>query len=218
MNKVILALIGIATTISVFAQTTDPAAKKLLNEVSKKYDSYKTIRSEFELTVQDAEKKTYNSAGTMYFNKPKKQYAIIMQDQEVLSDGRTVWNISKDIKEVQITDAEHDEHTIGPNNLFSFYKKGYKYIGMAEEKITKNGKTESLEVVELSPLDTKTNYFKIKLRVNKNNHIHDVTIFDKSGNRFTYTIKTLYLGQKFPDNTFSFAKDKYQGYEIVDLR
>lgn len=197
---------------------TDPAATKMLNEVSKKYDAYKTIRSEFDLTVQDANKTAYSNTGIMYFNKPKKQYAIKMEDQEILSNGKTVWNISHDIKEVQITDAEHDDSTIGPNNLFSFYKKGYKYISMPEEKLTKNGKTEPLRVVELSPLDTKTNYFKIKLRINQNNHIHDVTIFDKSSNRFTYTIKSLYLGQKFDESTFTFAKDKFKNYEIIDLR
>ncbi len=217
MKKHILTLICTAIAALSIAQT-DPAATKMLNEVSKKYDAYKTIRSEFDLTVQDANKTAYSNTGIMYFNKPKKQYAIKMEDQEILSNGKTVWNISHDIKEVQITDAEHDDSTIGPNNLFSFYKKGYKYISMPEEKLTKNGKTEPLRVVELSPLDTKTNYFKIKLRINQNNHIHDVTIFDKSSNRFTYTIKSLYLGQKFDESTFTFAKDKFKNYEIIDLR
>ena len=217
MKKHILTLICTAIAALSIAQT-DPAATKMLNEVSKKYDAYKTIRSEFDLTVQDANKTAYSNTGIMYFNKPKKQYAIKMEDQEILSNGKTVWNISHDIKEVQITDAEHDDSTIGPNNLFSFYKKGYKYVSMPEEKLTKNGKTESLRVVELSPLDTKTNYFKIKLRINQNNHIHDVTIFDKSSNRFTYTIKSLYLGQKFDEGTFTFAKDKFKNYEIIDLR
>ncbi|MFD2553425.1 LolA family protein [Sphingobacterium tabacisoli] len=217
MKKHILTLICTAIAALSIAQT-DPAATKMLNEVSKKYDSYKTIRSEFDLTVQDANKTAYSNTGVMYFNKPKKQYAIKMEDQEILSNGKTVWNIAHDIKEVQITDAEHDDSTIGPNNLFSFYKKGYKYISMPVEKLSKNGKTESLRVVELSPLDTKTNYFKIKLRINENNHIHDVTIFDKSSNRFTYTIKSLYLGQKFDESIFTFAKDKFKNYEIVDLR
>ncbi|WP_164122271.1 MULTISPECIES: LolA family protein [Sphingobacterium] len=219
MKKLLFTLIYTISivTIGALAQT-DPAAKKMLNDVSKRYDSYKTIRSQFDLTVQDAEKKSYNSSGTMYFNKPKKQYAIRLPEQEILSDGRTVWNISKDIKEVQVTDAEHDDNTIGPNNLFSFYKNGYKYISMTDEKLTKNGKSEILRVVELSPTDTKTNYFKIKLRINKNNHIHDVSIFDKSGNRFTYTIKTLYLGQKFEESIFRFAKERYKDYEIIDLR
>lgn len=217
MKKLLLMFVNVMIAAITIAQT-DPGAKKILNEVSKKYDSYKTIRSEFELTVTDANKKSYTNSGNMYFNKPKKQYAIIMQDQEIISDGKSIWNITKDIKEVQITDAEHDDNTIGPNNLFSFYKTGYKYVGMPDDRITKNGKTESLRVIELTPLDTKTNYFKIKLRINKNNHIHDVTIFDKSSNRFTYTINTLYVGQKFPESTFTFAKDKYKNYELVDLR
>lgn len=217
MKKLLLMFVNVMIAAITIAQT-DPGAKKILNEVSKKYDSYKTIRSEFELTVTDANKKSYTNSGNMYFNKPKKQYAIIMQDQEIISDGKSIWNITKDIKEVQITNAEHDDNTIGPNNLFSFYKTGYKYVGMPDDRITKNGKTESLRVIELTPLDTKTNYFKIKLRINKNNHIHDVTIFDKSSNRFTYTINTLYVGQKFPESTFTFAKDKYKNYELVDLR
>lgn len=218
MKKLLFStLIGMMVVTATVAQT-DPEAKKILNTVSKKYDAYATMRSEFQLSVTDANKKTYTNSGEMFFNKPKKQYAIKMQDQEIISDGKSVWNIAKDIKEIQITDAEHDERSIGPNNLFSFYKTGYKYVGMPDDKIAKNGKIETLRVIELSPLDTKTNYFKIKLRINKNNHIHDVTIFDKSSNRFTYTINTLYVGQKFATDTFTFAKDNYKNYEIVDLR
>lgn len=216
MKKLLLSIIAVMSTIFVFGQN-DPTAKKLLEEVSKKYNSYKTIQSDFSLSVQDANKKTYSDAGIMYFNKPKKQYAIILKDQEVISNGKSVWNISKDIKEVQVTEAENDNSTIGPNNLFTFYQTGYKYTMMDDEKYTSNGKTEVLKVVELSPIDTKTNYFKIKIRVNSNKHIHDVTIFDKSNNRFTYTIKSLYLGKNLAPSLFTFDKASYPGYEIVDL-
>src|SRR5690606_28081914 len=217
MKKLLLALAFVGSSLQIFAQT-DPAAKKILNEVSKRYSSYKTIKSEFTLTIQDANKKSYKSEGVMFFNKPKNQYAIHMKDQDVLSDGKTVWNIAKDIKEVQVTENEKDGSTIGPSNLFNFYQQGYKYVLMEDEKIVRQGKTEMAKVIELAPLDTKTNYFKIKLRVNKNNHIQDVTIFDKSGNRYTYAIESLYIGKNFDDSMFKFSKEKYKGYEIVDLR
>lgn len=218
MKKFLITCIALSISALTFAQN-DPGAKKLLTAVSKKYNSYKTIRSDFGLTVVDANKKSINNSGTMFFNKPKQQYAIKMKDQEILSDGKTVWNVSKEIKEVQVTEAENNTTgTIGPNNLFTFYQSGYKYIGMDDERITKNGKSESVKVVELSPLDQKTNYFKIKLRINKNNHIHDVTIFDKSSNQFTYTIQNLYVGEQLANNLFSFQKNSYPGYEIVDLR
>lgn len=217
MKKLWLSLCFIANILLVFGQN-DPGAKKILTEVSKKYNSYKTIQSDFTLSVQDADKNNYSDAGIMYFNKPKNQYAILLKDQEMISNGKAVWNISKDIKEVQISEAENNEDAIGPNNLFTFYQKGYKYIMIDDEKYNDGGKSETLKVIELSPLDAKSNYFKIKLRINKNNHIHDVTISDKSNNRYIYTIKSLYLGRNLPTSTFNFDKTKYPNYEIVDLR
>lgn len=217
MRKLLLSFAFVGSALMSFAQT-DAAAKKILNEVSKKYSTYHSIQSDFTLSIQDASKKTHTTNGVMYFNKPKNQYAISLPEQEVISDGKSVWNISKDIKEVQISENENNSNTIGPNNLFNFYQNGYKYVLMPDEKIVRQGKTESAKVIELSPEDTKTNYFKIKLRINKNNHIQDVTIFDKSSNRYTYTINSLYLGKKFSPQLFTFSKDKYKGYEIVDLR
>jgi len=215
-KKILSTIIAIIFAGVSFAQT-DAAAKKLLNEVSKKYSSYKTIQSDFTLNIQDANQKSYVQKGIMYFNKPKKQYAIKMKDQEIFSDGKSVWNVAADVKEIQVSPADHNDNTIGPTNLFSFYQKGYTYVTMQDESYKKDGKTEKLRVVELSPIDKSTNYFKIKIRINKNNHIHDVTVFDKSSNRFTYTIQTLYIGKNLPSTLFTLDKTKYKGYEIVDL-
>jgi len=215
MKKIALALcLSVVSTLSM-AQTD---AKKLLNEVAKKYKDYSSIRSDFSLSAQDGKNGSYNDKGIMYFSKAKNQYAIKMQNQEIISDGKTIWNIAKDLQEIQITDAEENDATIGPTNLFTFFQKGYAYKFQTAERIQENGKTENLSVIELQPLESKTNYKKIKIRVNKNNHIHDVVVFDKSNNQFTYTLNTLYVGEKFPESTFVFNKDKYKSYEIVDLR
>src|SRR5690606_30791276 len=196
----------------------DPIAKELLNRVSQRYETYKTIRSDFSLIIKDIGGKSYTNSGTMLFNKPKKQYRIKLQDQDIISDGKSVWSISSELKEVQVTEADNNSNSIAPNNLFSFYKTGYKYVSMPNEKIAKNGKTETVKVIELSPLDTKTNYFKIKIRVNNNTHIHDITIFDKSGNRYTYTINTLYVNHNIAKVNFEFNKSQYKDFEMVDLR
>lgn len=217
MKKLLLCVLTMATVLVGYGQS-DPAAKKNLAEVSKKYNSYKTIQSDFKLTVQDANKKTFSNTGIMYFNKPKQQYAIKLDDQEIISNGKSVWNIAKEIKEVQITDVENDNSTIGPNNLFTFYQSGYKYVLLSDEKYNNKGKSETLKVIELVPLDTKTNYFKIILKINANNHIHDVTILDKSNNKFNYTMESLYIGKNLPNSIFTFDKSKFPGYEIIDLR
>ena len=43
-------------------------------------------------------------------------------------------------------------------------------------------------------------------------------IFDKNGNRYTYTIKTFIPNVKVPESTFTFDAKLYPGVELVDLR
>ena len=217
MKKLALILSLMLSAWVVSAQT-DPAAKEILDQVSLKYDTYKTMRSDFTLEVKDAQGQSFVNSGIMLFNKPQSQYRIQIQDDDIISDGKAVWSISKELKEIQVTEAEENPSSIGPNNLFTFYKTGYKYVSMPNEQIVKNGKRESARVIELSPEDNSTNYFKIKLCINNNNHIQDITIFDKSNNRYIYTINAMYVNQEIAARHFAFNKDNYKGYEIVDLR
>ncbi len=207
---VLLAFFSMSTA---FAQ--DRYAKSLLDEVSKKYDSYRTIQSNFTFKAVQAKGESYSDKGQMFMNKPAQQYKIVLPEQDLISDGKSVWSVLKEDKEVQVSEADNSNESIGPNNIFTFYRSGFKYISMDDESVSGAGK---LKVIELSPEDTKRNYFKIKLRINKNNHIHDVTIFDKSGSRYTYTINTLYVNNPIPASTFQFQKANYAGFEVVDLR
>lgn len=213
MIRVVYLLLALFSVSSAVAQ--DRYAKSLLDEVSKKYDSYKTIQSNFTFKAVQTKGESYTDKGEMFLNKPAQQYKIVLPAQELISDGKSVWSVLKEDKEVQVSEADHSNESIGPNNIFTFYKTGFKYISMDDETVSSAGK---LKVVELSPIDTKRNYFKIKLRVNKNNHIHDVTVFDKSGSRYTYTINTLFVNNSVAPQTFQFQKGNYPGFEVVDLR
>lgn len=199
--------------VNVFAQQ-DRYAKTLLDEVSKKYDNYKTIQANFTFKALPADGSGYDDRGTLFLNKSTNQYRINLENQEILSDGKSVWSVIHDYEEVQINEADSTSDAIGPTNLFTFYKNGFKYLTMDDER--EAGKLYN--VIELSPNDTQKNYFKIKLRINQNKHIHDVTIFDKSGARYTYTIDTLYVNHVLPSSRFTFEKGKYPNYEVVDLR
>src|SRR5690606_24678027 len=127
------------------------------------------------------------------------KYWMSMASQYIISDGKTQWGVLSDIEEVQVTTADHASDAISPVNIFSFNKKGYKYVSADDER-TDSG---VLAVVELTPEDTRSPYFKIKLRVNERNHqIHDVTVFDKGGNRYTYTIRNMKVNPQLAGDTF----------------
>lgn len=214
--KIITAVIVLMVSAnSIVYSQQDEYAKQILQKVSDKYDAYKTLRSDFTFHAEFANDDSYDDKGIMHFDKDKNSYRIQLQNQTLISDGKTVWSIINDDQEIQITNANQDNETIGPNNIFTFYKSGFKYISLDDEKIESN---KLLKVIELSPIDTRKNYFKIKLRINEKNHIHDVKIFDKSGARYTYTISALYVNHTLPNSTFTFNKEQYPKFEIVDLR
>jgi outer membrane lipoprotein-sorting protein len=74
-------------------------------------------------------------------------------------------------------------------------------------------------MIDLSPIDTKRSFFKIRLSIDKvAKQIANVVIFDKNGNKYTYYIKTFTPNVKVPETTFAFDAKKYPGVEVVDLR
>ena len=213
MNKFLMIVIALFSVSLSFAQNNQ--AKNTLDAVSKKYDGYNTIESTFTYKVIQENAEEISDQGKLYLNKSQNKYKIILPTQELISDGKSVWSVLKEDKEVQVSDADNNAQAIGPNNIFTFYRSGYKYTAKADEQVSGEGK---LKVIELSPLNVSSNYAKIKLRVNKNNHIHDVTIYDKSGSKYIYAIKNLYVNDSIDDSNFQFNKSKYPSFEVVDLR
>ena len=197
-----------------YAQT-DAAAKSLLDKVGQTYEAYKTIQADFSLTVQQAQQAPYTETGKIAMDKPAGKYHITTGQQDIISDGTSQWMVLKDIGEVQVTEVAPASDAISPTNIFSFYKEGYKYVSADDERAG----DKQLAVVELTPEDASAPYFKIKLRVDERTyHIHDVTLFDKGGNRFVYAITGVKANPQLADSQFVFQQADYPDLELVDLR
>jgi len=205
----------VALLSATFAFGQNNSAKNILDEVSKKYDSYNTIQSDFTFKAAQANGENYTDKGQLFLNKAANQYKITLPTQDLISDGKSTWSVLKEDKEVQVSDADNSGQSIGPNNIFTFYKSGYKFGSSTSESVGSAGKVTA---IDLTPEDSKSNYSKIQVRINKNKHIHDVTIFDKSGAKYTYTINTLFVNSPIAGSTFQFNKGKYSDFEVVDLR
>lgn len=219
MERPIYTIITFVVSVMVVAlpgyTQTDAAAKSLLDKVSKTYEAYKTIQADFSLTIKQAQQDTHTESGKIAMDKPAGKYHITMGSQDIISDGTTQWMVLKDVGEVQVTEVAPPTDAISPTNIFSFYKEGYKYVSAADERAG----NKQLAVVELTPEDANAPYFKIKLRVDGSTyHIQDVTIFDKGGNRFVYTIKHTKTNPQLADSRFVFRQADYPDFELVDLR
>ena len=146
------------------------------------------------------------------------KYVLIMSDQEIFNDGKTIWTFLKDANEVNVDYYMPDEGDLSPNNIYSAYKKGYRYRWNENKKIG----SRTLEVVELQPEDPKDPdkmFFKIILYIDNSDYtIHSWEMYDRAGNIFSYTISGFNPQFQASDDFFQFSESKYPDVEVVDLR
>ena len=211
---IVLAALALSHALHGHAQT-DAAAKSLLDKVSRTYEAYKSIQTDFSLAVKQAQQPVQTESGAMVMEASTGKYHITTGNEDIISDGKTQWMVLKDVGEIQVTEVDPTTETISPTNIFSFYNEGYKYVSADDERVG----NRQLAVVELTPEDTNAPYFKIKLRVDEGTYrIHDVTIFDKGGNQFVYTIGNTKINPQVADSRFVLQQADYPDFEIVDLR
>jgi outer membrane lipoprotein-sorting protein len=204
----------------VFAQSnslgkSDPAAKAILDNVSAKFKTYKTVQADFTLSITDANGKVEGTKkGVVYMNGSK--YRVNISGQEIYSDGNNIWTYDKSANEVQITKFDPSANTITPQKMFTnFYDKDFLYKLNGE---TKQGK-RTIQEIELTPVDKTKTFFKVLVEIDKTSrNIVSTKVFEKNGNRYIYTITSIKTNTNLPESLFVFDAKKYPNVEVVDLR
>lgn len=216
MKKLVLAFLSIGIFASSANAQTDPKAKAILAEVSKKYKSYDVVKTDFSFTLNNPQAKVKETqSGTLYVKANANKYKVAMTNQELFSDGKTQWTYLKNDKEVQVSNVDPSGDAINPAKIFTIYEKGFKYIYTGDKKVG----AKTYQMIDLTPVDTKKSVFKVRLSVDKaTKQIGNVEIFEKNGNTYTYNVKTFTPNVKVPETTFAFDSKKYPGVEVVDLR
>ena len=193
----------------------DPKAKTILDNVSKKFSTLKSVVANFILKVEGANNSVTDSKkGTVYLKGSK--YKVSLDGQEIISDNKTSWTYAKDANEVTINNVDQNSTALTPAKLFTnFYDKDYLYRLEGES----NEKGKVLENIEMTPTDKSKNIFKVIVSVDKKNqNISRMKVYEKNGNHYTYEITSFTPNTNLTDATFTFDPKKYPGVEVVDLR
>src|SRR4051812_36804357 len=104
----------------------DPAAKKILDEVTVKIKSDKGINAGFTLLTKSRAGKINNNVNGKISIKGSKYY-IKQGSTEIFSDGNKTWNYNGN-DEVTVTSADADDESLSPQKLLSdFYEKDFSY-------------------------------------------------------------------------------------------
>lgn len=199
------------TAISILAfSQNDKKATAILNDLSAKTKSFKTIRIEFAYAMENKKEKINEKFTGTLLSKGDK-YKLSVAGQEVFCDGKTMWTFMKDANEVNINDVDINDDSFTPTKLLSNYSKEYK-AKLIEEK-------GSNQVLELFPIAKGKSFTKVKLTVDKAlKQVKEFVIFDRSGSTFKYTVNKFITDQAMDDKTFLFNKASHPGVEVIDMR
>ncbi|MFI5133194.1 MAG: outer membrane lipoprotein carrier protein LolA [Chitinophagales bacterium] len=210
---IILTLLSVGTMVT--AQRNDPDAKKILDGISAKFKSFKTVQANFTYKVEDGTGKALSTKkGTVSMKGTK--YRVSFSGQEIFCDGSTVWNYDKSTNEVTISKLDAANGTITPQKLFTnFYDKDFLYMLNGEKK---DG-NKILQEIEMTPTDKSKSFHTVYLLVDKKaKTIYSTKVLEKTGDRYSYTVTNMKTDAVMDDSQFAFDKSKYPGVEEVDLR
>ena len=221
MKKVFtIALFLMGSLVNVFAQSkgmgnNDPDAKKILDAVSAKFKSFKGVQAKFALKIENAAGKSLGTkAGTVYMKGNK--YRVTITGQEIFCDGNNISTFDNSTNEVTITKIDPSANSLTPQKIFTnFYDKDFLY--KLNQESTVAGK--KIQEIELTPLDKSKPFFKVLVYVDKAAQtISSTKVFEKTGNKYTYSVTNMNTATPVNDTQFIFNAKKYPGVEVVDLR
>ncbi len=216
MKKVGL-LIVLVGLFGVAVAQIDQKAKDILDRMSEKYQNIPVYKTNFIYRLTNKVENVDEQFSGEIMVKGEK-YVLMMSDQEIYNDGETIWTYIKEANEVNVDYYMPNEGDLSPNNIYSAYKKGYRFRWIENKKVG----SRSLDVVELQPENPKDPdkiFHRIVLNIDQTDFtIHSWEMYDRAGNVFSYTISGFNPNFRAEDSFFVFNASKYPNAEIVDLR
>ncbi len=213
--SILILLTGVITTKSFAQASNDPAAKKVLDDVSAKFKTFKTVKSTFTFKTESAAGKTLSSKNGTVLIKGSK-YKVIIIGQEIFCDGTNVWTYDKAANEVVITKFDNNSSSLTPQKMFTnFYDKDFLYKLNGEKKVG----TKTMLEIELTPTDKSKSYHKVYLSVDKTaKTITSTKVLEKDGKKYSIVVNTFTPNSSIDDKQFVFDEKKYPGVEVIDNR
>ena len=198
-------------------ETSDPATKLVLDKMRAKYEGYKTIDAEFSVAMEMPQQPKEIQKGKLLQKGAK--YRVEVNEQSMISDGKSLWLILPKNKEVQINnaaDANDDESLMSPQSIFRIYlRKDFIYAITNEFAQGKR----VVQEIEFKPTDKYSEYSKLRLTLDKKTQeFIEFKAFGKDGSRYTLVMTKLTPNLPLADASFTFNKANYPGYHIEDLR
>ena len=209
-KSIVFLFFTLTTTFSLQAQNTE-AAKKLLDEVSEKIASFKTMTFDFDYVLENRQENIkQETKGSVTVSGDR--YKLLFLGAEQLYDGEKTYTIVPENEEITIeTKDEAEDVGINPSKLLYFYKEGYAF----QWDIKQNVMGRNIQFIKLIPMDENKdiNYLLLGIDTIKKT-IYRLIEIGSNQTRTTLTISNFIHDVKLAANFFTFDPALYPDYYI----
>lgn len=182
-------------------------SEELLKKMVSKMSSYHNFKANLTYTMENKQMNIHEvKKGTIYVEGNK--FRIELEGQIIISDGKNVWTVIKDSKEVMLT-------SVDPANPTSFSPTAIlKRYANYKVKFDKHSEKRNSHIKTLLLTSKKaTSFKKVTLVIDASKMLlKDISLYDKDGNVFTYHIFNFHADLKMAPGTFTYLAKDFPGY------
>lgn len=144
------------------------------------------------------------------------QYRLAMGEQEIVSDGKIVWNYLPEANEVQINDYNPEQGAGTPWPLLTNYRQDYKFHDFrGAQKVGK----KRYDVVTLMAKDPENALQQIAITIEwVTHHIKRLEVQDSNQQQHSFSITKFKTDLVLDDTFFKFIPENYADIEVIDMR
>ena len=215
MKKILIALLPLLLLLPARAQIThnsqgqlDQNATDILKKASARFQQ--NVAFNVTATILDGNKKQLvkHTAQVRYH---KGKYHLVMEGQELISDGTVVWQWNKQANEVAINNLSTDDvDLLNPGRLLENYQRNFKakYIRTDDD---------GTAIIDLTPRSTRS-YHKIRLFIKEDDGlVRRIEVQKYDSGREIYDISDFKRASNAASQ-FTFDPAKHPGVEVIDMR
>ena len=203
-KNIIACLCLLFATQAVTAQNNAEALIKLMVNQMK---SHKNVELDYKYQISSGNLVTEPQQGKGWLQ--GEAYKVEMVEQQMISDGKTIWTYLVDDEEVMVSDATEGEDNT-PLKLLTSLDKNY---AAALTGMDAKGNA----TIELA--NPKGQYRRVTLRVNTNKlTINSMDVYLEDGTKLIVTVEEMKFDQELDDKFFTFNTKKHPDVDVIDMR
>ncbi|MBI1805443.1 MAG: outer membrane lipoprotein chaperone LolA [Ignavibacteria bacterium] len=188
-------------------------AGDIISKLQRKYDSIRDVSITFRQDVQFGVTKAEQSFSGKLLMKKGNRYRIEMDQQTIVTDGKSVWSFNKPNNQVLIDNFKENPASFSPDKVLVNVPNNYSSTVIGKERLG----SQEATVLKLIPKNPTSSLKWMKVWVDTDELLmKKIQMLETSDNLMTYVVTDIKLNPGLADSQFQFEPPT--GVEVIDLR